>query len=146
MKWNLDIYLIIYTSKKHPVVKEVVPDSLCLTKHKPYQFISLKRVRFFLRKKRVLWIFGAFSTIPFNAYVVILDHCRNCVPFTHYFFLSVSLIEGHFASSCLRWNWTSRLKVIRGFHKYTILAIMPVLASEALLCEIKKNLVPKCYP
>ena len=30
------------------------------------------------------------------------------------------------------------------FHKHTALAIMPILASEALLCE--KNPATKCYP
>ena len=35
---------------------------------------------------------------------------------------------------------------IRGFHKYTTLAIMAILASEALLRENKKNPVTKCYP
>ena len=32
------------------------------------------------------------------------------------------------------------------FYKHTALAIMPILASEALLCENKKYSVIKCYP
>ena len=32
----------------------------------------------------------------------------------------------------------------KGFHKHTTLAIMPILSSEASLCE--KNPVTKCYP
>ena len=33
----------------------------------------------------------------------------------------------------------------RDFHKYTILAIVPIFASEALLGENKKNPVTKCF-
>ena len=41
---------------------------------------------------------------------------------------------------------TGKFSIIRGFHKRTTLAIMPILASEALLHENKKNPVTKCYP
>ena len=40
----------------------------------------------------------------------------------------------------------ARMDLNRGFHKYTTLVIMPILASEALLRENKKNPVTKCYP
>ena len=35
---------------------------------------------------------------------------------------------------------------IRVFYKHKTLAIMPLFASEVLLCENKKNSVTKCYP
>ena len=38
------------------------------------------------------------------------------------------------------------LNNIRGFHKHTPLAIMPILASEALLCENKKYPVKNVTP
>ena len=34
----------------------------------------------------------------------------------------------------------------RVFPKCTRMAIMPILASEALFCENKKKSVTKCYP
>ena len=71
-----------------------------------------------------------------NIYSVKIISISSHVALTHNEYLF-----DQFVMECPHW-WN----LTRGFHKHTTLAIMPILASEALQCENQKNPVQNVTP
>ena len=116
-----------------------------------WQWKGLKNSIFSAAIATVVWTSSLDSVIPIFsiaiAWIAIMNgywthsnrqwqwHKKNAVA------VAVSTNLNATCFQCAFWNFKTLINlnhVSRGFHKYTTLAIMPILASDALLCKNKK--------